>query len=81
MAQFSDTERKKLLAARYVGKTFLQHIEGIGISTLAQLRELDSDMLARLIAHHTGIAGWETHRLALQAIDNALCVAHEEQHG
>lgn len=72
---FSAAERRYLLKAPMVGHRLMQYLEGLGICTLEKLAALEEDMLARLVAHHSGLPGWETHSMARQAIANALAAA------
>lgn len=75
---FSVEERKQLLAVRYVGKTTIQHLEDLGINSLAELAIFDASQLAKMIAIETGIDGWETHTLALWGLEGAITTAKND---
>ena len=77
MLRFSDSEKRLLLKAKYVGHTIIKRLEDIGVSNLQDLSLADATMLCHIIEADSGIKGWGTHTLALQAISNAIDVAKE----
>lgn len=75
LVPFSASERKILMATPMVGRKLVGYLEGLGIDTLGTLASLEEAQLARLVAHHSGLPGWETHALARVAVRNAIAAA------
>ncbi|MBY0407352.1 MAG: hypothetical protein K2Q01_06635 [Rickettsiales bacterium] len=70
-----QAERAYLLKTPMVGKRMMHYLDGIGIRGCAQLASMDAAMLSALIAHHSGLPGWETHSMARQAVANVVAAA------
>lgn len=76
---FSHEERRTLLATPLVGKKTIGYLEGIGIDQLETLSGQKAEFLCELIADYSGLAGWATHSMAQQAIQNAIDTALKQQ--
>jgi hypothetical protein len=74
---FSSHERKRLLSAYLVGPKLVGYLEAIGIDTLERLAQMERVMVCRMIAGYNGLDGWETHGMAIQAVENAIAAARE----
>ncbi len=74
---FSPRERKILMNTRLVGKKTVGYLEALEIDGFRELKTMSAELLGGLIAHHTGLAGWATHPMALQALSNAIAAAKE----
>ncbi len=73
--QFSDHERKTLLAVKGVGPTIILRLEEMGIYTCAQLQHREAADICSEVAATLGATCWSNSPLARAAIAGAIDAA------
>lgn len=69
---FSETEKKQLLAAKFVGETVIARFEQMGIDSLIQLAETPAEVILAKGSELTSSSCWKNSPQAKQAVANAI---------
>lgn len=72
---FSNSERKHLLSAKFVGEIVVLRFEQMGIHSLSQLAETPAQFILERGAEITGGSCWKNSPLAKKAVANAIACA------
>lgn len=75
----SDIERRKMRKARYMGDTMVGYLDMIGIERLSDLADQCAEDLALRIDEVLGRNHLSTHSLAIQALENVIELAMNEE--
>ncbi|MBN8646900.1 MAG: helix-hairpin-helix domain-containing protein [Caulobacterales bacterium] len=75
--KFTNEDREKLLAAKFVGDKVIDRLEEIGIYNFEILSQSTPEFICKMVAAHIGVSCWGNSPQARKAIENAIMVARE----
>lgn len=75
--KFTQEDREKLHAAKFVGDKVIDRIEEIGIADFETLSKTTPELICKMVAAHIGASCWGNSPQARKAIENAIMVARE----
>ncbi len=75
--KFTDENRQKLIAAKFVGDKVIDRLEEIGIYNFEILSQSTPEFICKMVAAHIGASCWGNSPQAQKAIENAINVARE----
>lgn len=75
--KFTQEDREKLCAAKFVGDKVIDRLEEIGIDNFEALSKTTPELICKMVAVHIGASCWGNSPQARQAIENAIIVARQ----